>query len=333
MQRAHLRSQQGARRDALGCPDVRAASQGQAASTKDAAVKGFRRIQLATGAMLLLSSAAGVYLLATDASLWLLAVSHAVGLIIIAVMDFVLGVYSLASSKSVYLPSIAAGVLGFVLQAGDVFTAPQYNMTIPYFAHYLFGLGAFDLLLALQAGVVAAGVLGRPHARYLSRRKSRSQRLDYTRRGFIRAAAGLAGLVGVGVLVGSMKLPAPTSSVRPTTTTGSVHGSVANINDLKVGTPVYFEYPAGYPNALIKNSDGTLTALSMYCTHVCCDMSGYYDSSAKEFFCPCHGSIFDSSGRVVRGPASASLPSIQLTVDSSGNVFPTGVSYPGPCQV
>ena len=280
----------------------------------------------------MLSSAAGVYLLATDASLWLLAVSHAVGLMIIVVVDLVLGLYSLASSKSVYLTSIAAGVLGFALQAGDVFTAPQYNMTIPYFAHYLFGLGAFDLLLALQAGVVLAGVLGRPHARYLSRRKSRSQRLDYTRRGFIKAAAGLAGLVGVGVLVGSVKLPAlsPASGTK-TTTTGTVQGSVANANDLKVGTPVYFEYPSGYPNALVKNSDGSLTALSILCTHVCCECS--FDASSSSFFCPCHGSLFDSTGRVVRGPATTNLPTIELRVDSSGNVFPTGVSNPGPCQV
>ncbi len=311
---------------------ARASAQGsgQAASVKETAVRGFRRIQLATGAMLLLSSAAGVYLLATDASLWLLAVSHAVGLMIIVVMDFVLGVYSLASSKSVYLPSIAAGVLGFVLQAGDVFTAPQYNMTIPYFAHYLFGLGAFDLLLALQAGVILAGVLGRPHARYLSRRKSRAQRLDYTRRGFVRAAAGLAGLVGIGVIVGSIKLPSPASGTK-TTTTGSVRGSVANVNDLQVGVPVYFEYPTGYPNALIKNSDGSLTALSILCTHVCCECS--FDPASASFFCPCHGSLFDSSGRVVRGPASTDLPTIELRVDGSGNVYPTGVSNPGPCQV
>jgi cytochrome b6-f complex iron-sulfur subunit len=305
------------------------AGPGRGASVKDAAVRGLRRVQRATGVMLLLSSAAGVYLLATDASLWLLAVSHAVGLVVLVVIDFVLGSYSLASSKSVYLPSVAAGVLGFALQAGDVFTAPQYGMTVPYFAHYLFGLGAFDLLLALQAGVVAAGALGRPHARYFSRRKSRSQRLDYTKRGFIKAAAGLAGLVGAGVLIGSVKLPPPGGGPK-TTATGSVQGAVANVDDLRVGTPVYFEYPSGYPNALIKNPDGSLTALSILCTHVCCECS--FDPASDAFYCPCHGSVFDISGNVVRGPASAPLPTVQLRVDESGNVFPTGVSNPGPCQ-
>lgn len=312
-------------------PGGQKAPPAQGASVKDTAKRGFRRLQVATGVMLLLSSATGVYLLATDASLWLLAVSHAVGLVIIVLMDFVLGLYSLASSKSVYIPSIAAGVLGFALQAGDVFTAPQYNMTIPYFAHYLFGLGAFDLLLALQAGVVLAGVLGRPHAKYLARRKTRGRTgLDYTRRGFVKALAGLAALVGVGVLVGSIKLPAA-ASTSVTTTTGTAQGSVANVNDLKVGTPVYFEYPRGYPNALIKNSDGSLTAVSILCTHVCCECS--FDPSSKYFYCPCHGSVFSASGQVVRGPASTALPTVYVRVDSAGNVFPTGVNNPGPCQV
>ena len=299
-------------------------------SAKETAKRGLRRLQAATGVMLLLSSAAGTYLLATDKSLWLLAVSHAVGLVMIVIIDLVLGIYSLGSSKSVYLPSIAAGVLGFVLQGGDVFTAPQYHMSIPYFARYLFGLGAFDVLLALQGGIVVAGILGRPHARYLAKRRTRAGKaLDYTRRGFVKALAGVAGVVGVGVLIGSVKLPAPAPS--QTTTSGKVQGSVANVNDLSVGVPAYFEYPSGYPNALIKNSDGSVTALSMLCTHTCCQLS--FDSSANVFVCYCHGSIFDPAGRVVRGPAAYDLPKILYRIDSSGNLYPTGVSSPGPCGV
>jgi Rieske Fe-S protein len=298
-------------------------------STKAKARKGFRRLQMVTGAFFLLSSAAGVYLLATDASLRLLAVSHAVGLVIIVILDFVLGLYNLASSKSAYVPSIAAGVLGSVLQAGDVLTAPQYGMTVLYFASYLFGLWAFDLLLALQLGVILVALAGRPHAQYLSRRRTRSGReLVYTKRSFLKALAGFAGLVGLGVLLGSVKIPTGTSVQTQSVT---AQGSVANVNDLTTGTPVYFYYPSGYPNALIKNSDGSLTAFSIYCTHVCCECT--FDSASDVFYCPCHGSIFDKTGRVVRGPAAVNLPTVHLRVDSSGNVFPTGVSNPGPCQV
>jgi len=295
----------------------------------------FRRLQSLTGVLLLFSSAVGTYLLATDPSLWLLAVSHAIGLVIIVFLDLVLGLYSLASSKSAYLPSIAAAFLGFVLQLGDIFTAPQYGMTIPYFASYLFGLRAFDLLLGLQLFVVMLGVAGRPQAQYLARRKTRAGReLDYTRRSFIRAFGALAGLVGVGVLLGSVKLPAPVqqgTKVSTTTAVTSGAGSIANVNLLRVGTPVYFDYPAGYPNALVKNSDGSLTAVSMLCTHVCCQCN--YDATSKVYYCPCHGSVFDLAGRVINGPASTDLPTIQLKVDGSGNVFPVGVSNPGPCQV
>lgn len=287
-----------------------------------------------TGAFLLTSSASGAYLLATDRSLWLLAVSHAVGLVMIVVLDAGLGIYSLAS-RSAYLPSIAAAFLGLVLQLGDIFTAPQYNMTIPYFAHYLFGLWAFDLLLGLQVAIILAGLAGRPHAKYLSRRRTRRGReLEYSRRGFLKALAWFAGLVGLGVVLGSVKLPTPTSSTSQSTVAyegGSAQGPVANVNTLKVGTPVYFYYPSGFPNALMKNADGSLTAVSMLCTHVCCQIS--FDSASNDFYCGCHGSIFDSSGKVVRGPAAYDLPTIKLRVDSSGNVFPTGVSNPGPCHV
>jgi Rieske Fe-S protein len=283
------------------------------------------------GILLLLSSASGTYLLATDSSLWLLAVSHAVGLVIIVILDGILGLYNLASSKSAYLPSIAAAFLGFVLQAGDVFTAPQYNMTIPYFARYLLGLWAFDLLLGLQLAIILVGLEGRPHARYLARRKTRRGReLEYGRRSFMKALAGFAGLLGIGVVIGSIKLPTLSSSTVQTTT-GTAAGSVANVNDLQAGTPVYFEYPSGYPNALVKNADGSLTALSMLCTHVCCQCS--FDPASKVYYCPCHGSIFDMSGRVVQGPAISDLPIIELRTDSAGNVFPTGVTNPGPCQV
>jgi Rieske Fe-S protein len=303
--------------------------------TKDVARKGFRRLQAVTGVLLLLSSAIGVFLLATDRSLWLLAVSHAVGLIMIVLVDFVLGIFSLSSAKTAYLPSIAAALLGFTLQLGDIFTAPQYNMTISYFASYLFGVWAFDLLLGLQVGVILVGVVGRPYAKYLARRKTRQGReLNYSRRGFIKAIVGFGGLIGLGVALGSIKLPAsgaPAAQSTTTTQTGSTKGSIANINSLAAGTPVYFDYPSGYPNMLMKNSNGSLTALSMLCTHVCCQCS--YDASSKIIYCPCHGSEFDSAGKVIRGPASADLPTITLSIDNTGNVFPTGVVNPGPCQV
>jgi len=317
-----------------GCPKLAAAGP-RAGITKERARSSLQRLQSITGLFLLLSSGVGAYLLATDRSLWLLAVSHAVGLIIIVAIDVIFGMLSFVSWKSAYVPSIAAAVLGIVLQLGDVFTAPQYGLTIPYFAEYLFGLLAFDVLLALQLGIVLIGVLGRPYAVNLARRKTRMGReLNLSRRGFLKSLAGLAGLIGIGVLVSSIKLPAGTVNTQSTVTTtqsGTGTGSIANTNSLRVGVPVQFEYPAGYPNVLLKKTDGSILALSLLCTHVCCTCA--YDPASDRVYCPCHGSVFDSNGNVLQGPASSPLPQIQLKVDAAGNVFPTGISNPGPCHV
>jgi cytochrome b6-f complex iron-sulfur subunit len=279
-----------------------------------------------------LSSICGIYLLVTDGSLWALAVSHAVGLIMIVVIDALLGIFNLASNRSVYVPSLAAAALGVLLQVGDIATAPQYGMTVYYFAGYLFGLWAFDLLLALQGVVLAMGLVGREYALRMSRMTSRRGKyLDYSRRNFVKIVAEFGALIGVAVALGSIKLPTYTQShTTQTTQTGLPKGAIVNSNDLQVGSPFYFQYPGNNPSILLKKSDGTLTALSRLCTHVCCSCD--YDYASEVLFCPCHGSVFDVSGNVIRGPATLPLPTIRLSVDSAGNVYPKGVSGYTPCM-
>lgn len=303
--------------------------------SKERARSGLTNLQSVIGILLLVSAATGFYLLATDNSLWLLALSHAYGLIAIVLVDIVLGLMNLASVRGAYLASLAAAVLALVLQLGDIATAPQYNMTISYFAGYLFGLGAFDLLLALQGAVLVLGVVGRPYARYLARRRSRrGKELDYTRRGFMKNMVIFSGMIAVAAGLSTVKLPTA-STVEPGTTTttasGVPSGAIAKKSDLVVGSPVYFEYPRGYPNALTLQADGSISAVSMYCTHVCCELT--YDPTSKDLLCYCHGSVFNTNGRVLRGPAYVDLPQILLRYDSNGYIYPTGVSNPGPCQV
>jgi cytochrome b6-f complex iron-sulfur subunit len=288
------------------------------------------------GLLLFLSAGVGAFLLATDRSLWLLAVSHAVGLIIIVAIDIALGFVSFISWKRAYLPSITAALLGFVLQLGDIFTAPQYGLSVTYFADYLFGLWAFDLLLALQLAIMVVAMVGRPYALSLARRRTRKGReLNLTRRSFLKTLVGLASAVGLGVIVSSIRLPSgsnqTTQSSVTTSQSANAQGSVANVNNLRVGTPFQFEYPAGYPNVLLKKADGTLTALSLLCTHVCCVCS--YDAASNVIYCPCHGSVFDADGNVIQGPASSALPKVELRIDGAGNIIPTGISNPGPCHV
>ncbi len=306
-------------------------SGGKGRTSKDEALSGLRKLQRYIGVAMLLSAAAGLYLLATDGSLWILAISHAIGLVIIVVLDVFLGVMNLTGSKRVYLASLAAACLGIVLQLGDITTAPQYNMTVAYFASYLFGLGAFDALLLLQAVVIILGVLGRANVQFLASKRRVAKELNYSRRSFVTTLAGFGVLIGLGVALASVKIPPPSSPSSPASspTVAGASSAIANTANIQVGSPVYFDYPAGYPNVLFKRSDGTLAAYSMLCTHVCCEVT--YESSSSIFFCPCHGSEFDSAGRVIRGPAGSPLPSVTLTVDTSGDIYPSGQSGYTPC--
>lgn len=302
--------------------------------SKESARSSLDRLQVGIGILLILCGTAGAYLLATDGSLWNLALSHALGLIVVALVDLAVGLLSLTSYRRVYVPSLAAAVLGIVLQLGDILTAPQYGMTAQYFASYLFGLWPFDLMLVVQLVVLVLGVTGRRHAVYLARRRSRKgTELEYSRRGFVKSLTAFGALVGVVALLSSIKLPVSSGTTTTTTNQGGLpSGAIARKSSLAVGTPVFFDYPSsGYRNMLVLQADGSLLAFSMLCTHVCCTLQ--YVAALKELGCPCHGSIFSSTGKVIQGPAVVDLPQVTLRVDTNGYVFPTGVPNPGPCQV
>lgn len=47
--------------------------------------------------------------------------------------------------------------------------------------------------------------------------------------------------------------------------------------------------------------------MSANCTHLGC-VPAIVDSAPEGWFCPCHGSVFDMTGRILRGPAALNLP-------------------------
>jgi arsenite oxidase small subunit len=293
--------------------------------------------QKCIGLSLFASAAFGIYLLATDGSLWLLAVSHAYGLVAISAIDIGLGIInSLTLTRKIILPTYGWAILTILLQLGDLVTAPQYNMTIQYFAKYLFSLWAFDGILVMQILIVIIGLSARRYQKILVKRKQLTyfdMGFKKSRRDFLQIAGGIGTLIVLaGVLAANEALSSRSSGSGNQTTTQTSNlpsGAIANINDLQVESPITFAYPnSSSPNVLVKKSDGTLVALSLLCTHVCCEVN--YGSS--EIFCPCHGSIFDpSNGSVIRGPATVPLPSIKLNVDSNGNIFPVAINGSSPC--
>ena len=61
---------------------------------------------------------------------------------------------------------------------------------------------------------------------------------------------------------------------------------------------------------IINTGDGYI-ALSSLCTHQGCVVS--YNHSNGNLPCPCHGSIFSTSGSVLNGPASSPLAKYEVT--------------------
>jgi cytochrome b6-f complex iron-sulfur subunit len=57
---------------------------------------------------------------------------------------------------------------------------------------------------------------------------------------------------------------------------------------------------------------GEIYALSLVCTHLGCTVK----VTANEIICPCHGSVFDRTGRVLKGPAGKDLK--RLTMEERG---------------
>ncbi|XDE60533.1 cytochrome b6-f complex iron-sulfur subunit [Arthrospira platensis BEA 1257B] len=81
-----------------------------------------------------------------------------------------------------------------------------------------------------------------------------------------------------------------------------------------VGDRVLAQGLKGDPTYLVIENDGNLAeyGLNAVCTHLGCVVP--WNSSENKFICPCHGSQYDATGKVVRGPAPLSLALVHTEV-------------------
>ncbi|TAL66442.1 MAG: twin-arginine translocation signal domain-containing protein [Bacteroidetes bacterium] len=71
-------------------------------------------------------------------------------------------------------------------------------------------------------------------------------------------------------------------------------------------------------NIIIVNTGGaSFIALSSICTHQGCTVG--YNSGTGNIQCPCHGSVYATSGSVISGPAPTALRS--YAVSKTGNIL------------
>jgi menaquinol-cytochrome c reductase iron-sulfur subunit len=66
---------------------------------------------------------------------------------------------------------------------------------------------------------------------------------------------------------------------------------------------------------VIKNPDGSLLALSPWCTHLGCAYR--WVPMKSQFACPCHGSWFSKTGQVLSGPAPRPLDRYETRVEGN----------------
>ena len=88
----------------------------------------------------------------------------------------------------------------------------------------------------------------------------------------------------------------------------------------KVGDRELVQGLKGDATYLIVDEDKTIRdyGINAVCTHLGCVVP--WNKAANKYMCPCHGSQYDATGKVVRGPAPLSLALAHVNVEND-NVF------------
>jgi glycine/D-amino acid oxidase-like deaminating enzyme/nitrite reductase/ring-hydroxylating ferredoxin subunit len=117
----------------------------------------------------------------------------------------------------------------------------------------------------------------------------------------------------------------PTRGFVGSSVTGLVRDAVVGVRDLLggYGPEVCVQEAASVPKgqgrivdqgidkiAVYRDESDALHAVSAVCTHLQCIVR--WNGAERSWDCPCHGSRFDTTGRVLHGPALSDLPRVNL---------------------
>lgn len=109
---------------------------------------------------------------------------------------------------------------------------------------------------------------------------------------------------------GSSAATASSSAAAPSSSAAASGKSLAKLSDIKVGEAISARGPDGGDIIITRPTDTTVAAYSATCTHEGCTVI----PAGKELDCPCHGSLFDLKGAVLRGPARAPLDPVKVSL-------------------
>ncbi len=176
---------------------------------------------------------------------------------------------------------------------------------------------------------------------------------DEGRRDFLKytavASAALA-LVGTLAITKSITVEAEAPPTAASTTFPKI--LIATVSQLQENVPISFNYPLTVqPNLLVKTGVSTteggvgpntdIVAFSNICQHLGCIYDflapgaspaclSSFVAKIPQGYCCCHGSQYDflTGATVIGGPAPHPVPQVMLDVDSSGNIYATGMGPP-----
>lgn len=138
-----------------------------------------------------------------------------------------------------------------------------------------------------------------------NKQNNRQEKIEITRRMFLRLGLWATGLVSTWGIFRFLSFDLPSETLLESITLGAP-------NTYTRGTKLYIPEVRAW---LMRDNRG-IYAVSATCTHLGCTIQGEED----KFACPCHGSQFDFSGRVLQGPATAALDHFQVSLSSNGLV-------------
>ena len=141
---------------------------------------------------------------------------------------------------------------------------------------------------------------------------------DVSRRHFIhRLGRWCLTLPGIVVLAGLMQGAGARKAQGAPGNKGEVRISLTEHLDLQRAggfVPVNVD---NEPVIIFRDEGDAFRAVSRVCTHRGCTVDWVTDS--KTFVCPCHGSVYDRTGVVSRGPARRNLSTFNAIFDRDDN--------------
>ena len=137
-----------------------------------------------------------------------------------------------------------------------------------------------------------------------------------SRRTFLAAAAGAAGLCYVGALAYPVYRYLASPAEMASSAAAITEVMLKDAHKLPAGSVLMFKFGPS-PAMLIHHKDGQWVALTAVCTHLGCTVQ--YEADQNRIHCACHGGVYDPrTGANVSGPPPKPLKTFKVAVGDAG---------------